>query len=64
MQAQKTKNCNKHHYFKVNCFILYLFDNGGLGVFCSPGVWMLEHHPGQTNDYEIGICCFSPKHAA
>ena len=24
----------------------------------------LESLSGQTNDYEIGICCFSAKHAA
>ena len=23
-----------------------------------------EPRSGQTKDYEIGICCFSPKHAA
>ena len=23
-----------------------------------------EHRSGQTKDYEIGICCFSAKHAA
>ena len=23
-----------------------------------------EYRPGQTNDYKIGICCFSAKHAA
>jgi hypothetical protein len=24
----------------------------------------VEHLSGQTKDYEIGSCCFSPKHAA
>ena len=24
----------------------------------------VEHRSGQTKDYEIGICCFSAKHAA
>ena len=23
-----------------------------------------EYRPGQTNDYKIGICCFSAKHGA
>jgi hypothetical protein len=23
-----------------------------------------EHRSGQTNEYKIGICCFSAKHAA
>jgi hypothetical protein len=23
-----------------------------------------KHRSGQTNDYKIGICCFSAKHAA
>ena len=27
-------------------------------------VSMLEARSGQTKDYEIGICCFSTKHAA
>jgi len=33
------------------------------GVIVSMHLWV-EDGSGQTKDYEIGICCFSPKHAA
>lgn len=67
MQAQKTKNCNKHHYFKVKSFILYFLDNDpldGLTVAWSPGVqWFDGSNLGQTKDNNSDICCFSPEYA-
>ena len=36
-----------------------------VSVFASSAVDCgFEHRLGQTKDYEIGICCFSTKHAA
>jgi len=36
-----------------------------IGVLASSGVdHGFEPRSGQTKDYEIGICCFSAKHAA
>jgi len=35
-----------------------------VSVLASSGRSCVESWSGQTKDYEIGICCFSAKHAA
>jgi hypothetical protein len=52
------------------CVVLLLLQTNRIGgvmvsVFVSCAVDRgFEHRSGQTNDYKIGICCFSAKHAA
>jgi hypothetical protein len=63
-------NRNIHHvvsllfvYRYIGCqyyFVQERYNVINLGVM----VCMLEPRSGQTKDYEIGICCFSAKHAA
>ena len=51
--------------FYIN--ILYIFHIGGVMVRMLASIAVdrgFEPPSGQTNDYKIGICCFSAKHTA
>jgi hypothetical protein len=57
----------QQHRLKRVVFFKYMYRIGGVmvSVLASSAVdHEFEHRSGQTKDYEIGICCFSAKHAA
>ena len=57
------------YIYILSCHVSFVYFNRIGGVMVSVLAWNavdrgFESRSGQTKDYEIGICCFSAKHAA